>query len=508
MRFSSTPNEVVKSARLGVHSYTTDLENRYHTLFTKRSGHISLMEPSPGATRIDLTYYTDGPRLHYDTVIKLTPEGRKLWKELPPLQRNHRSRDIAVAWFKLCSAELYRRVEKYHELKRYIDKVRIPDRLSHAISNIILEKTYEYMTIDWDWFKKYANEHWRSSILPGYKWANFYMDSESSDIHELYDTLRHNLQTMYDHGNLYNDVEFNVGIRARSLGLEGANYTGETVTTSQDVDRSRIIQFHPSMNMYTAFIPDKVRWYADMYDEIESYLDLSADVFLPHLMGGAIYPIADALHGTGLKYHALDARSWDSINLDVLGNYSNVFATIVAGTKQLCSGETWTSLIGTVATLVVAQNCPGMQYAIILGDDIGSWGAKSWPSLMEEDKNDTNLKYLLGLSFMENRARIVGLRFSTDRASKMQSARINSGGVNDTFVERPYDPEVSKRWYDLYHGTINDNEILDVFTGIPGRVYTHPGDIMESLIETGKVGNVTDYVVLGPYRALGNYSSN
>ena len=481
----TTPSDVVRAARLTPRPRFIDQYSRMAYLYDRRSQRVTVMPPSPGATKIDFGFAEHPAGMSYTTKIHPTIEGKLLYKRLPLKQRNHRSRDLAMAWPRLVKNELVIRSHKAKAMAKFIEQYRLDDDTSYQIAMIILQRTKEFMVKNYRWFHKYAQAHKNSSILPGYKWSQFYNDADASVVQHLFDTLCENIENMIAYPDWCNGTEWNVGLRTRPMGLEHSAWRAGSIQTSHIKERDRAIAFDPSMNMYTAFIPDKVRFYAKVYDDVDQVLDVGAPIALPHIMGGAVYAVADEYHGSRHEYHALDARSWDAVVLPLLGKYMGIFGAQILQILQMMSGMTWTSLIGTIGTLVLAQFVKGLRMAIALGDDLCTWGAHDWPSLLEESPLDTYFGYVLGLGYP---SQLVGLRFSVDTAAKMESRPFRAG-TNVGSVEREYDPATSERWREMYmDGTINGEPIMEKLCGVGPTDYTHGGEVISQLWERGEVG--------------------
>lgn len=453
----------------------------YEHMYLSRAKRVTLQWPSPGFERLDTTYWKTQGKLKY--VVNSVPNeyGKQVWKLLTPKERAYHSRFMAIAWPKLVINEMDRRIEQAASLKKQIEKYRVTPRQSHELRDILLETTEQYMTIDWKWIEHYAKEHWRSSVKPGYPWSRFYRDLMRGkyDIHQIFDQLKLNLSNARMFPDLnYADVKQYVAGRARADPVRDLHHNWAIK------NRDRGIQYGPARSLYTLFIPRKVDWMIDIYSKVEDILDLGMEIYLPHLVGGGVYGVAHENRDT--PYTACDATTWDGIVLQILGESFNIFAAILRGYPNLTSGQSWTSIIGTIGSLVLAQYIKGDE-ANILGDDIAVWNMRGNPpdGVVSIDQTGTELRYNLGLAFHKDPPAIIGVRMSTDNPKKMISKPIYSWPYTPELPTRPVDAS-SKRWRALYDGMVEDEELIELIIGVGPELYTHPGEVMEGFVEQGE----------------------
>jgi hypothetical protein len=326
--------------------------------------------------------------------------------------------------------------------------------------------------------EKYAREHWNSAVKPGYKWNQFWRDLSTGtyDVQGMFDQLRTNLERV-EHTDrpTYVPVKQFVGIRSRS------NEVASIYNNTFEKDRDRAIQYGPTRSLFTFFIPDKVRWYLDVMSDLEQVLDLGVEVYLPYLVGGGIYGIAAELRGE--TFQACDARSWDAIVLEVLGPYMQCFASHLHDAANLTSGQSWTSMIGTIGSLAIAEKLL-KGTVVILGDNISIWNGKGKLSrLIKFEKEATELRSCLGLNFDKWPPAIRGIRLSQDRPDAMRSYPIARGvtGVA-AFVRKP--DSVTQKVYDLYFGKVDDEDLIDLIVGVPPADYSSPATMIQKQIGT------------------------
>ena len=453
----------------------------YANMYLSRSKRVTLQWPSPGFDRLDTTYWRIRNKLRYHVNSVPNKYGKLVWNKLTPVERMYHSRFMAIAWPYLVINEMKRRIKQSEMLQKQIAMYRLSDSKSLEIRQIILETTLQYMRVDWKWMQHYAKVHWRSAVKPGYPWSRFWRDLMRGfyDIDKIFDTLKQNLMDARDFSEmLYADVKQYVAGRARADTVKDLTYNWAVK------DRDRGIQYGPARSLYTFFIPQKVDWMIDIYSKVEDVLDLGMEIHLPHLIGGGVYGVAHEARGN--KYTASDATTWDGIVLQVLGKYFNIFSAMLKGHPNLTSGQSWTSIIGTIGSLVLAQHITADQ-AIILGDDIGLFNLRNQlpRGIVKVDQTGCDLRYCLGLAFHKDPPRIVGVRMSTDRPTKMVSRPIYSWPYSPDLPTRNEDAS-SRRWCDLYDGMVEDNELIELIVGVGPENYTHPGEVMEGFVEKGE----------------------
>jgi hypothetical protein len=434
--------------------------------------------------------------LHYEAEYVWHPVVDKLKAEMEPWQLQVRGKDATIAHSKLCIEEQRYRTEK--AVGWYSDalNVQLSEREAEEILSIIIEETINFMHVNWDWIDKYIREHSDSSILPRIKWtkASTVTKEEWRDI---FNELVGTLEFIRTHPRWFNTHSPNPGNRARREAMVG--YLKRTMGI---LSRTRIVVYHASTSMYTVFIPQKSEWYRRILQRVEEVLKVEGEFYYPYVEGGMIYKrMSDLLTETGGQFQAYDGKSWEAMVGFILGPTFNAFLTFLDGIAVLGSGSTFTSLLGTIANLVVNRRTGGR--LVILGDDMNMFGKVSPPRLpfVELQDDDTRVKYGLGVAFEPHAPHndyahpmLTGPSGMIDRAGKAKPLDL-SYSLNEQSEVNDYTTITELTLYvGMLKGYFGTRSLIDaVSENKLERDYFAPGEEMERMYQTpDKKFNVKD----------------
>jgi hypothetical protein len=428
--------------------------------------------------------------LHYKLRVKWEPWVRNwLIKSIPKNQVTHRSRLLAVASNPLKANELDYRIKQTTEYLPALRKIALSDRESKTLLDIIIDKTRKYMHMNPEWIRTYINEHRNSSLGQGYNWRMAYgitREEWSTMMGQLLETL----DKIERHDGYYSRIQWNTGVRARSESLDKVadEYNPPVMT------RSRIILFHPAMSLWTVFISQKAAWYTEVLEEAMKELHVAGEYHFPYVMGGQIYILAQQLFNDYPNtYSANDGKSWDSSQGIILGKSFRPFMVQFKTTPMLPSGMTFTSMLGTLASIVATRYYKGTW--LVLGDDMNGWNVPSFNvPYIEHQPEDTKYKWILGVRYDINneRPRISGIKMSMDRARAMKPLSVEPYLPNKRVMYRKRDPRSRVAWAGLFHGWFGDKSLIDSLADTPPGEYISAGEMIENMVEED-VGKVDPY---------------
>lgn len=450
------------------------------------------MPPSPGvqASRI-LAEVRDG-KLWYSVDHELRSnyiEFLKWQRTNQPEQIRHRSRMATLALSELRITEARLRAARASEAMTQIKKYIMPERIASTIKNILIDKLDKYTTYDEAWKNKYISERWTSSIGEGMQWNRFrvldnnqwrtVMDAVKSQREYIMDEDKHG----WSHG-----TQMYSGIRARSPGIEGDSL----VHQEGEIDRSRIIGFHPALSTWTLFMPEKKRFYNETLTEIMSVFGLSDDVVTPIVDGGEVYVKMSERLANGDYLNCLDGKSWEQMVGIIMGEPFSTLFTRIYGFRTLPSGITLTSWLGTVCQLWMwSKASQPSNLVVVLGDDlnIASKGALGWsvPGVVEHAKADEAVQFMLGVSYLRDpySPRTQGDKLMADRGDKVQHLNLSWQGIDETLVIGKHEERIVELWLGLNVGRFGPRSLISAIKGIPGHEFRGPGDMIQNLAEEG-----------------------
>jgi len=464
----------------------------------------SVMPPGPGVEYYLEAHEMSETGLNYALQVKWEPWVRDwLIHSIPEWQVYHRSRLLAIAANELKVRELNYRIEQTREYMPYLKQAALTTRQSYEVSRIVLDATRDYLHYDPQWRTMYINEHLNSSLGGGFRWRNA-LDVSNDDWRHLLSILQSNLEQLQRYPEYYSHIDWYSGIRARADEIDAISPAyGNPVQTNElgvltpqwytTMGRSRVILFHPTMSLWTMFISQKAAWYTEVLEKVLDYLQVEGEYFFPYVLGGQIYIKAQQLFNDGIAYQANDGKSWESSQGILLGPSFRPFMVQFAGIPMLPSGETFTSMFGTIASVIATRRVKGTW--LVLGDDMNHWGRSLIQvPYVEYQPGDTEHKWILGVSFQEdvNRPRISGIKMSMDRAGAMRPIHATPGIVEQSIQGRTRDPRTRVAWAGLFHGWFGDRSLIDSLSKIPPGEYISPGEYIERMVEE-KTASIDPY---------------
>jgi len=449
----------------------------------------TMQPPAPPTQLYGIKWEMQPEGLHYTLDVEWEP-WVKTWllRNIDPTQVWHRSRLLAVSGNELKVNEINYRLGQVRQQTKYVPQVALTDRQSYELFSIVADTTEKYMHIDPEWIRSYIHEHIQSSLGGGYKWRQ----AVEISIHEwsgIKDQLLGNLEEIRRQPGYYSRINWFSGIRARSEGL----------TKVQDhydppiMQRSRIILFHPSMSLWTIFIPQKAAWYTEVFEKAINYLQPVGEYHYPYVMGGQVYNLASQYFNNKLPFRANDGKNWESWVGLILGRYFHPFMVYFQDIPMLPSGETFTSMFGTLAALIATRKFPGKWIA--LGDDMNNFGGKPIPyPFIEYQPDDSRFKWILGIRYDidPDQPRISGIKMSLDRAKSMIPMEQTTFTTHERVVSRKRDPRTRVAWAGLFKGWFGDRTLIQSLANIPPGEFISPGEYIERAIEE-QVGTIDPY---------------
>uniref|UniRef100_A0A2V0RJW6 Uncharacterized protein n=1 Tax=viral metagenome TaxID=1070528 RepID=A0A2V0RJW6_9ZZZZ len=451
-----------------------------------RATRIQTFGPTSGSDQVlmtgRLTANSEGqPRILGTAVHRLSAEGKRLMKELPPIQITHRSRPAGLMSNRLQLNELNRRVDRAKENAELLRYISLPPSIAEEIVSIKKDACLKRLKLDKPTLTKYIKEHEKSSIIPGLKWGQLDPD-DSSFWTEYFDTIKGYAEEKFFSGESYNDP-FNFGSRQRA---DQQVEPGDTVY-ELDVTRTRIVMFTPAMSSLFAFMPDKAGFYDEVLSGAMNVMKINDHFITPMNHGGEVYGAAsEALRnnedviiclgddinifrdGTQLAY---DGVNWETQVGTILGEPFHGTKTYFGGMYHVPSGVFDTSLDDTLASMWVYS-----QHRDMMRDGV------EIPGIMERETMDESTNFMLGMAYAYDpeRPRLQGLKLTMDKSDA--AVPLPTGRHLELVSKKPEDEK--ERWYLGYHGTTpTGGTLLDFLMDIKPEDFR--GGEVADLIERG-----------------------
>lgn len=454
--------------------YTNVYENAWADRMTG-----TVMPPSPGVKQYRLQYEFEGDILSYSLEVDWRPITLWLVRKIPQWQVYHRSRSAVVSASPLRVQENRKRINNTLSWLDSLKKYALSDRLSSEFYRILIEKTKKYLKYDRDYIVKYIRDHKTSSFGGNYRWGQT-ISMSPSEWQSFYEQVSHIMELLLLNEGRYLNIVWKTGLRARSPEITrfGNKFEGE-------MDRSRIITFHPYMSSWNIFLTDKKRWYHEVLMEIEKILDVKPHIHYPYVEGGQIYLTASELFDSGKTFYARDGKSWDASVGVLLGKSFNPLMTYMRGLTILPSGTATTSILGTMANVAVSRNMSGD--LIILGDDNNQWTDRDpgnprvpWVELQPED---SRTKFVLGLTYANKDPSITGIKVMSDRADKNISIKLLD--TNPVIKDGKHSIVETATWAGMFLGRFGKGKLLDRLRKqrLEQEDYVSPGQVIEDVIK-------------------------
>jgi len=418
--------------------------------------------------------------LKYSTEIEWAKHIPTLAKLIDPQQVWHRSRDVAVAVDALRINEMDNRIQRATEWYDDYHKFGLSDRESYEVGFIIRDETKKALRLNYEWINDYIREHIRSSLGGGgFKWRQA-LDMTRTEWAQVLDIVKENSETMVTHPDWYVSNVPETGERSRANALQYAQRY-----TQGKIDRTRVIMFGNYMSLWTVFIPDKASWYTKVLAKVEDVIKPSGECYYPYTEGGLIYKRFSDMHLSKLPYHAYDAKTWDAGVGIILGKWVNCYLAPIGRIPQLPSGESHTSMIGTVGSVCATRKLPGVK--IILGDDIAHFGTSTMSAkLLECSPEDTKYKFNLGVSYWHDplEPRISGFKVTKDRSKDMKAIQTQEFGITKAAFGAKHPATQRALHSGLYLGRFGSGTLLELIQNIPAGEFMSPSELLENIVET------------------------
>jgi hypothetical protein len=439
------------------------------------------MPPGPGVNAFQINYRMTSEGLYYKLEVEWATFVKDwLIHNIEPWQITDRSRLCAIASNQLQVRELTRRVNNVREWLPSYDKLALSPKQSEELFLMLMAKTKKYMKLNTAWIKSYIDDHRQSSLGEGWRWNRAY-SLEKSDWEGIFNIYMNNVEQMETHPGYSNQVKWNVGIRARSDEINEVDRYYDW----RLMERSRIILFHPSMNMLTVFLPQKAAYYSEVLQETIDYLQAKPEYHYPYLEGGKIYTIAEDWHKDEIPFTAADGKTWDSSVGLLLGKAFRPWFIHVGGLDMLPTGTSVTSILDTMANIAATRNLEGK--IIALGDDINYFGHKFNLKVpfIEISPEDTKHKYMLGVCYDPDihAPRITGIKMTMDRARAMKPLPATFETEGSALVSRKRDARTRVAWAGLFKGQFGEGTLLESIKKMPASAHLAPTEYIEDMIE-------------------------
>lgn len=456
-------------------SRSLNLERTYLQRMLRPTNTFQTMPPSPASKRMFITSKKtlgeeSRPELTTAVSHEIHEDARQLLKELPLSQIVRRGRAQTTTYRPTLGWEMVRRTRKAEANMATLKEHRMSDRLSHELWMLKCESLQKRLSLDRHHLVKYAKGHGASSAASGSKWSDAPLDDLVfwEDVLEFYKEMFEDF-TSWEPGRTM-AFPLNIGARARAkfpyYDPDHPEGPYESV-----IERTRNVLFKFPVSSVYCMVPDKTGFYRETFERALTYFDFDFEWVCPLVHGGDIYQVAsdaflgefehDVFVGLGddaniIKrnnsgFIARDGANWEGQAGEILGSSFWPTKTKIGNTFQIASGVWDTSVDGTLAMMQVA------------GKDI--------PGVVEEEPEDTAVKFILGLQYAEDPVlpRTQGFKLSMDKADKGINIKI---GENTSLTGKHTDRERAA-WLASYKGLrLDGSPLLDGYKAVA------PGDFV------------------------------
>jgi len=330
---------------------------------------------------------------------------------------------------------------------------------------------------------KYIKEREKRSVLPGLKWGQLDQDDDYM-FNEWFNIIKEYGENYYFSG-LHFDTPLNFGGRQR----ESQQVERDKVHYDLEVDRTRVVQFHPAVSSCFLFMPDKHKMYDEVITAALDIFDFNEHFITPLRDGGSCYgAMSEGLKGNedsvimlgddanilrDGKHYAYDGVNWESQVGTILGPAFHGTKTFFGGISHVPSGVWDTSLDGTLANM----------WTLKANADLIREG-KPVAGVLEREEADEEVAFMLGLRYADDPdyPRLQGLKLTVD---KPDASVILPAGRTIEVVSK-YDEDTIMRWYLGYHGkTIDGGSLLDFLEPISAEDFR--GGEIQDLVQKGEL---------------------
>lgn len=457
--------------RVSWSSTRPDFYDHYRTEYLSRENG-TLMPPSPGVERYWIKVVPDpgNNQVKYTMLVVFRPELQDLYEILDNGQILHRSRQVALAAGPLRAFTLDKRNNRLRNNRDALKKIEMPVKQQADLLKLMGDElTFAYNPSH---IIEFLNEHEKAGVGRGLKWGMLKETGRSEWLQakSVAEEVRDHLFS--DYSGKYMNRPLWSGLRAKNTTQVPSRdkflHTDKKAMLMQgSITETRIVNYTAQLSVWGVFLTQKAHKYAKILTELADTWDLPFHVTSPLISGGLIYPFVDGLFRDGYNHYPYDGGSWESVVGATLSKGFSQFFTPIQEWDTLPSGIAITSLIDTVLSLWAVNECfalGGDDTLVVLGDDwnIFSKRAVKDPGLGELgelDAGDQARRFALGLSFLGEKPRVQGLKFTSDRSDK-------SIGIN---LSRPYEKEQVghatqkevELWHDLHTDGVDVLKLLE-----------------------------------------------
>lgn len=444
------------------------------------------MPVSPGVEHAFFRLLYENDKVGYETQVYWTRAAKWLAKQIPEEQLLHRSRIGTIAFRPLQVTEDVLRTERVNEWVNTgkFDSYRGKASVMYELFDMMMEETIKYLEYDEDWIRQYIAKHENSSVGGGLKWRDLLAMSQEEWM-ALFETIKKLAEDIRAHPGMWVNLNYRTGLRARSDKLDrlGREYYGM-------IERTRVVAFYPLMSMWNAFIKNKKELFLRIFQRAAQILRIPNRVLIPFTEGGRIYSLAAELfHEYGDHFSAQDGKSWEASVGIILGEAFSAFYVLDDGLALLPSGIWCTSILGTLASLVVLAVQHPDTVAILLGDDQNLFGPVRKPSVpwIEEDPGDTKHKLILGMGYgyEYDRPRVFGLKAQSDRADKALPITLEPGVFESVDLSGRHSVQERAAWIGAYLGFYGGRSLIEAARSLDLTKYDYisPSVVIQDLTD-------------------------
>ena len=275
----------------------------------------------------------------------------------------------------------------------------------------------------------------------------------------------------------------NLGLRQRNV-KEFEDSMLETTFTGAP-ERSRAVTFHPALSSWYVFLPkeEKVGFYKDFFDAVNTYVQPNTKVVTPLVVGGDwVREVQDGLSGSddimlnlgddanfmiNGQLTAIDGKKWDSYAGVMTGEAAAPFRIGFGGHASVGSGFVDTTPSDSLATIWMHRD-----------------GINPVEGIAERQDLDEQYRFMLGASFVDvDYPRLCGLKLMADDAERSIGVQL---GTTCTMNRTNTEDELLRQRL-AFHGLgIEGQSFADVMTGTEASEWKNPGTLIANYLRTGE----------------------
>jgi hypothetical protein len=465
--------------------HQSDAHQRLVSSWARLSG--STMPPSPGVLQytVDIQYDNEANILSYSLDYKMREITKWLLNKLPKEQAYHRSRSEVIAFSPLRIPEQAKKIKQILEWRNALLDHGVNEATSEELYTMFCEEIQRGFRFDWPYIKRYIKDHKTKSIGGGYKWSATENLSEDQwkDIFQSVKLMWDNITAHPFQGI---EVPWNTGMRARPNPI--TDFSGHAFG---EIDRTRIVNFHPSLSIQNIFLPDKKDIVAKILSKTIEIVHAEGEHHFALTEGGQVFEAFARYAESDARYVANDGKNWEASVGLLLGPAFSTLMMKIARLSFLPTGAFFTTILGTMASIIQCRFDTGIKFQH--GDDESTYNSvdKRYP-WVEEDKMDTKFVLFLGTAFGfdPRRPRICGIKLMSDRADKMIPMPIDSieHSWQSPLIASKATPEEVSAWSGLFVGLYGSGTLLEALAKLKleEREFISPSMVYGGLIEEAR----------------------